>query len=209
MNPIERSAQLKKEADNLLQEIRLEKRCREIGKLTPTGSYYLDLMMYPDIDLYLPPAKPRQLFQLAADLVENYPVVRVNFLNGGQGPLKNGLYIKPVIAVGEWERPWKIDIWAVARSFIDDKIAEMDRFKERMTSQQCELILNYKYAILNDEDRTPMFSGIYIYQAVIDRGLQKFSEITEIFKGEFDQHLMIADLLTRFVRGDPGGQGGS
>jgi len=209
MNPIERSAQLKKEADNLLQEIRLEKRCREIGKLTPTGSYYLDLMMYPDIDLYLPPAKPRQLFQLAADLVENYPVVRVNFLNGGQGPLKNGLYIKPVIAVGEWERPWKIDIWAVARSFIDDKIAEMDRFKERMTSQQCELILNYKYAILNDEDRTPMFSGIYIYQAVIDRGLQKFSEITEIFKGEFDQHLMIADLLTRFVWGDPGGQGGS
>jgi len=178
MNPVERSAKLKKEADELLRDIRLEELCRDIGKVTPTGSYYLDLMIYPDIDLYLPPAIPRQLFQIAAHLVENHPVVRVNFLNGGSGPLKDGLYIKPVIAVGSWERPWKIDIWAVAQSFIDDKTAELDSFVERMTPEQRELILNYKYAILNEEGRTPMFSGIYIFRAVIDHGLSRFSDIS-------------------------------
>jgi len=182
MKPIERSAKLKKEADDLLREIRLEELCRDIGKLTPTGSYYLDLMIYPDIDLYLPPAKPRQLFEIATHLVENHPVVRVNFLNGGPGPLKDALYIKPVIAVGEWERPWKIDIWAVDQSYINEKNAELGGYKERMTSEQRELILNYKYSILNEEGRTPMFSGIYIYQAVIDDGLREFTDITDYLR---------------------------
>jgi hypothetical protein len=182
MKPIERSAKLKKEADDLLREIKLEELCRDIGALTPTGSYYLDLMIYPDIDVYLPPARPRQLFEIAAHLVENHPVVRVNFLNGGSGPLKNALYIKPVIAVGEWGRPWKIDIWSVAQTYIEEKKAELGSFKERMTPEQRELILEYKYSIINEEGRTPMFSGIYIYQAVIDRGLRKFSDITEYLR---------------------------
>lgn len=182
MNPIERSAKLKKEADELLEAIKLKERCSSIGELTPTGSYYLDLMIYPDIDLYLPPAKPRQLFQLAADLVENYPVVRVNFLNGGQGPLRNGLYIKPVIGIGDWERPWKIDIWAITQSFIDEKIAELDRFKAKITLEQRERILNYKFAVLNKQGRTPHFSGYYIYRAVIDLGMQSYDDITTYLK---------------------------
>ena len=183
MKPIERSASLKKEADELLQEIRLAELCRDIGKLTPTGSYYLDLMMYPDIDLYLPPAKPGQLFQIATHLVENHPVVRVNFLNGGPGPLKNALYIKPVIAIGSWERAWKIDIWAVDQNYIDAKTTELQIYKKRMTAELREVILDYKFSILNEEGRTPMFSGIYIYQAVIDYGMREFAEITAYLRG--------------------------
>ncbi len=182
MKPIERSAKLKKEANQLLREIKLAELCRDIGELTPTGSYYLDVMIYPDIDLYLPPATPGQLFQIAAHLVENHPVLRVNFLNGGPGPLKNALYIKPVIAMGDWERPWKVDIWAVSQAFIDQKTAELRKYKEIMTPELRELIVDYKYSILNEEFRTPMFSGIFIYQAVLDHGLRNFAEITEYLR---------------------------
>jgi hypothetical protein len=182
MNPIERATRLKNEADELLQEIKLAERCRHIGRLTPTGSYYLDLMMYPDIDLYLPPATPRKMFQIVTGLVEEHPVMRVNFLKGGSGPLEDGLYIKPVIAVGEWERPWKIDIWAISQSFIEEKTDEMNSYKMRMTPEQRELILNYKYSVLNEDGRTPYFSGIFIYQAVIDQGLWENSEITNYLR---------------------------
>ena len=178
MNPIERAAKLKTEADQLLQEIRLAEICSDIGRLTPTGSYYLDLMTYPDIDLYLPPATPRQMFQIAIQMVENHPVIRVNFLNGGSGPLKDGLYIKPVIAVGNWERPWKIDIWAIDQAFIAEKNTELRSIKHRMTSEQREIILNYKFSVLTSEYRTPMFSGIFIYQAVVDHGMVEHADIT-------------------------------
>jgi hypothetical protein len=182
MTPIERSAKLKVEADELIREIKLHELTKHIGKMTPTGSYFLDLMMYPDIDLYLPPATPRQLFEIITHLVENNPVTRINFLNRGQGPLKEGLYVKPVIAVGEWDRPWKIDIWSVNQSVIDEKNAELNSYKTKMTPDQRELILNYKYAMLTPEGRTPMFSGIYIYRAVIDLGLQTFPDITKYLR---------------------------
>ena len=182
MTPLERAAKLKVDADELLQDIHLAELCRGIGPITPTGSYYLDLMIYPDIDLFLPTATPRQLFQIATHLVENHPVIRVNFLNGGPGPLKNGLYIKPVISVGDWERPWKIDIWAIDQDFIEEKTAEMRSIIERITPEQRELILNYKFSILTKEYRTPIFSGIYIYQAVLDHGMVEYSEITEYLR---------------------------
>ncbi len=182
MKPIERSTKLKIEADELLREVKLAELTAEIGALTPTGSYFLDLMVYPDIDLFLPPATPSQLFRVAAHLVENHPVERLNFLNGGPGPLKDGLYIKPVIAVGDWERPWKIDIWAIDLNFIEEKNAEMRSFKDRMTLEQRERIINYKFSILTPEYRTPMYSGIYIYQAVIDHGMVEHTEITEYLR---------------------------
>jgi hypothetical protein len=184
LQPLERAANLKVEANNLLRETRLAELCRPIGELTPTGSYFLDLMIYPDIDLYLPPAKPSQLFHIAAQITETHPVQRVNFQKGGPGSLlENALYIKPVIDVGEWERPWKIDIWAVDQAFIEEKTALLSRYKERLTPKLRELILNYKFSILTVDGRTPMFSGIFIYEAVIDQGMRDFSEITAYLRG--------------------------
>ena len=182
MNPSERSRNLKVEADALLAKIDLATLCAPIGNITPTGSYFLDLMMYPDIDLYLPPAKPAQLFNIVSHLAENYPVVRVSYEQGGPGALANALYIKPVIAVGDWERPWKIDIWAADEDFIQQKTAELQTLASKMSSAQRNLILEYKYAVLNDKGRTPTFSGIFIYRAIVDHGMEDFAEITQFLR---------------------------
>ena len=180
--PLERAEKLRKQADELMETIQLAELCRGIGPLTPTGSYYLDLMIYPDIDVYVPPAQPSQLFKIVSELSEHHPVVKVNYLNAGAGPLKDGRYIKPVIAYGDWERPWKIDIWAIDQAFIDEKQAELKSLKDRITPEIRALILNYKFSVLDQEFRTPRFSGHYIYQAVLDHGLTDFSAITEYLR---------------------------
>ncbi|MEJ2756911.1 MAG: hypothetical protein P8046_00385 [Anaerolineales bacterium] len=182
LTSLERAAKLKQEADELLDTIKLAELCRGIGPMTPTGSYYLDVMVYPDIDVYLPPARPRQLFEVVSHLTEHHPVVRVNFLNQGMGPLKDGRYIKPVIDVGNWGRPWKIDIWAVDQAFIDQKQAELDDLKARMTMELRTFILGYKYSILNEEGRTPMYSGIHIYRGVLDHGLRTHGELSDYLR---------------------------
>lgn len=182
LSPLERATRLKKEADELLRDIELEKLTQAIGPLTPTGSYFLDTMIYPDIDLYLPPSTAKQLFDIALQLIDSQPVEKVNFLNGGPGEMKEGLYIKPVLAIGDWERSWKIDIWALPPDVIERKQAALLRYKEAMTAQQRELILNYKFSVLTDQKRTPVFSGIYVYQAVIDQGFDNFDQITDYLR---------------------------
>ena len=164
MTPDDRSHALRAEADDVLKLIRLQDLCAEIGELTPTGSYFMDLMMYPDVDLYLPPTAPEMLLGVAAELSKLHCVQRINYIRGGPGDLKDGLYLKPVVEHGRWERPWKIDIWSLPSATVEKKQAQLENLKSRMTPTHRAVILHAKYRLLTDAGRTPIFSGIYIYR---------------------------------------------
>ena len=179
MTPGERSRALRQEADDVLSLVRLHELCAPIGKLTPAGSYFMDLMMYPDIDVYLPPTTPERLMGVAVELAKHDCVERINYMRGGPRELKDGLYLKPYVTHGGWERPWKIDIWSVPSTLIERKQAELGDLRDRMTSIHRATILETKYRLLTDEGRTPMYSGIYIYRAVIDHGLDELEDIVE------------------------------
>lgn len=182
MTPEERARCLRKEADTVLEMIDLKKHCAAIGQIVPTGSYFMDLMMYPDIDLYLPPSTAQVLLSLAMQLVKYDCVKEIVFQKGGHGDLAKGLYLKPKIEHGNWGRLWKIDIWTLPLDIVDNKQKELEELKNRMTSTQRKRILEYKFSILTEKGRTPMFSGIFIYRAVVNLGINDFTEITEYLK---------------------------
>jgi len=162
--------------------IRLRECCSEIGQPIPTGSYFLDLMMYPDIDLYLPFTSPGALLSVAAKLAAHDCVKKVDSAKGGPAELADGLYLKLYIEHGTWERPWKIDIWSLPPHIIDRKQAELVDLRDRMTCEQRHLILHFKYSVLTDAGPTPMFSGIHIYWAVVDLGLTDSEEISNYLR---------------------------
>jgi hypothetical protein len=178
INPLQRSASLRQEADFILQAVNLYEIVQPYGRITPTGSYYLDVMAYPDIDLYLSKVTVEKMFAIGGQLAACDLVYQVVFEKSQTPRLPGGLYLKPRIAYGEWERPWKIDIWSLADELIDEKMAEMHRFKQVMTAEIREQIIRYKYAILTASQRTPMYSGYYICKAFIDEGLTDFQAVT-------------------------------
>ena len=182
MTPEERSRALRAEADVVLELVHLRDHCAPIGELAPTGSYFMDLMMYPDIDVYLPPTTPEALLGVAVELSRYQCVQRMNYIRGEPGELADGLYLKPVVTYGNWERPWKIDIWSLPMAVIEHKQAELADLKARMTPAQRGLILHFKRELLNAAGRTPMYSGIFIYKAVIDRGLATLAEVCRFLR---------------------------
>jgi hypothetical protein len=179
IDPLQRSARLKEEADFVLQAVNLYQIVLPYGRITPTGSYYLDVMIYPDIDLYLSPVSVEELFAIGGQLATCDLVYQVVFEKSQTARLPGGLYLKPRIRYGEWGRPWKIDIWSLADELIDEKMAEIYRFKPAMTAEIREQIIRYKYAILTASQRTPMYSGYYICKAFIDEGLTDFQAVTD------------------------------
>jgi hypothetical protein len=178
IDPLERSAVLRQEADFILQAVRLYEILESYGRIVPTGSYYLDVMMYPDIDLYIPKVSVEVLFAIGGQLAACEMVYQVVFEKSRMAQLPGGLYLKPRIEYGAWGRPWKIDIWSLESEMIDEKMVDMLRFKRKMTAEVREQILWYKYSILTEAHRTPMHSGYYIYRAFIDEGLTDFEEVT-------------------------------
>ena len=179
MDVLERAAKLREEADLVMRSIGLEEILRPYGEITPTGSYFLDVMVYPDVDLYMPKVSVGQLFEIGARLADVSIVTRVVFEKSNVPNLPGGLFLQPRIHYGDWERPWKIDIWSLDASVIAEKMSQMRHFADGMTPAVREQILHYKFSLLNDEQRTPSFSGYFIYKAFMDEGLSGFDQVTQ------------------------------
>lgn len=179
MLPLERANQLRKEADVVLGLIGLYDILCPYGKVFPNGSYFLDVMAYPDIDLYITKVTLDQLFAIGAQIARSELVLQV-LISKIDDPvlLPGGLYLKLRIKYGDWGRPWKIDIWSLSDGVIQAKMAEMDHFLSKLTPELRLAIIRYKLTILTSEKRTPMYSGYYIYKAFIDEGLTDDASVT-------------------------------
>jgi hypothetical protein len=175
---MERARRLREEADLVLAEVSLYSILSPYGRIVFTGSYFLDLMMYPDIDLYIPTVSIDQLFEIGARLASAEKVLQVVFERSTTPDLPGGLYLKPRIAYGDWGRPWKIDIWSLDDAVVEDKMRDMVRWREILTEPLREQILAYKYSVLTALNRTPMYSGYFVYKAFLDEGLSDFGDVT-------------------------------
>jgi hypothetical protein len=179
MNPLERADKLRQQADFILQEVRLYEILSPREGIVPTGSYFLDVMIYPDIDLYMSKVSIERLFHIGGQIATSPMVWQVVFEKSKDARLPEGSYLKPRIEYGDWGRPWKIDIWSLDDSVIDRQMADIHRFKSKMTAPLREQILNYKFSILTDAHRTPMYSGYFIYKAFLDEGISDFQKVTQ------------------------------
>jgi len=179
MEPLARADRLHAEADQVMDLIRLPEILAPHGPVTFIGSYFLDVMVYPDVDLLISPVAIEQLFALGAALARS-PLVTQVVYEPSQDPLNlpDGLYLKPRIAHGDWGRPWKIDIWSLPEAVIATRKAENERLRAALTPELRERIIRYKLSIINAEGRTPMYSGHFMYRAFIDEGLTDFDEVT-------------------------------
>jgi len=142
------------------------------------GSYSLDLMMYPDIDVFIPRVSIEELFAIGAQLAASELVMQVRFDKCAPDELPGGLYVQPRVRYGDWGRLWKIDIWSVDAAVAARQLAEQEGFKRKLTTSLRERILRYKHSILNKDHRTPIFSGYFIYKAFLDEGMTDFDEVT-------------------------------
>jgi hypothetical protein len=179
MNPIQRAARLRQEADRVLQEVGVPQILLPYGRVVPTGSYFLDVMVYPDVDLYLSKVSIEQLFQIGGKVAQSARVVQVVFERSRTPQLPGGLYLKARVGYGDWGRPWKIDIWSLDEALIEETMRPMHVFKARMTPSLREQIIRYKVSVLTAQHRTPMYSGYYIYKAFIEKGLSQPDEVTQ------------------------------
>ncbi|MBL7223647.1 MAG: hypothetical protein ISS72_07330 [Candidatus Brocadiae bacterium] len=172
------------EASRLLRERGIGDLLRSYGHLIYTGSYALNVMAWPDIDLHLV-MEPDSLsldrfFELGRELARLDGVDRLNFRNTCRAPvngLPGGLYWGMRLDAGAPSTTWKVDLWATEADDLEANLALMSRFQEAMDGPSRRLIVQTKRALLTPAGRTPVLSGIHIYEAILFRGLRSLDDI--------------------------------
>jgi hypothetical protein len=178
-DPLVLANKLHAEAGKIIREIRLDEILEPMGGFVTTGSYFLDLMVYPDLDLYVPKVSIPRIFEATGQMVDSDKVIRVTFENEEHPIIPGGLYLNLRVNYGGWERPWKVDLWWLDADVIEEKMEVMHHFKQLLTPEIRAEIIRYKFSLINSVGRTPQFSGYFIYKAFLDEGLRDPGQICQ------------------------------
>ncbi len=183
MNALDIADTLKKEADVLLQEHGLDRLFRSYGTVFYTGSYFLNLMAWRDIDIHLvlepDPHSLETFWKLGLQISQVEGVFRSNFLNTLRHPGGNlpAGYCWGVRLEDGNGCIWKLDIWASDESDLSRNRMCMERVATALTEDTRRLIVETKQALMLPAGHTPSNSRFHIYEAVLFKGLRDLNEI--------------------------------
>lgn len=184
MSNLQKAEALKQTADHIINDLGLgkvlNKYCENVFY---TGSYFLDVMAWSDLDISLVLKGDKKSISNLMDLTKDVSllkgvrkIVYRNFLdNDKDSCLPSGLYNGIYWSVGPLD--WKIDLWAVTEESLNKNKSEMQRIRQKLDNDKRQLILQVKNNIITDEGRTPSFSGYNIYKAVIDENMTSQEDI--------------------------------
>ena len=190
-DPVELSDALQAEANSLVWSKGLDEALSQFGSVFYTGSFRLNLMMWPDIDIEMSvepdPDSVACFFDLGKAIASLEGVSNLQFSNQLHFPKHSevapeGLYWKVTIQREKGRMPWKIDLYSLRPEIIDQSKVEMNRLDQKLDREKRALILKTKYALLTPTGRTPISSGHNIYRAVLDEGLEEFNDIVEYLR---------------------------
>lgn len=181
---IKLSGQLQKEARSLLKNKALWQAFTGKGKIHVSGSTYLNLLIFPDLDIYFETNDKIHVLPIFAEAAKNLFLMNevtsiemekeLNKKYPKQVP--EGIFLQYRINNGR--HLWKVDIWAVKDpNVLQAKMKESFSFKAKMTPDQRKLILEAKYKLMLPFGRTPVGSSYLVYKAVLEQGLDTVDKI--------------------------------
>ena len=187
---IEIANELQQEANALLNNKSLWIPFISNGNIYVTGSTYLDLLVFPDLDIYYDindSAKVIDIFSDAAkyiigrDDVTSLEIEKELYKRYSQSP--KGIVFQ--YRINNVKRLWKVDIWAIAdKKVLEEKIQELKKFKENMTEKQRNLILLAKHELAKPFGRTPVGSSYLVYKAVLEEELNDTNQIIAYIRNQ-------------------------
>src|SRR3989344_2525844 len=117
-NLLEESKRIKEQADRILKESGILDILKDYGEIIIGGSYALDLMLRPDLDLFVITQEHdwNKVLKISADIMRSKYFRELAFVNWIDFKDKNidtlkGYYFQPWVALED--QLWKMDLWLI------------------------------------------------------------------------------------------------
>lgn len=180
---LEQAAALRGEAGSLLHQEGLLALLRSYGPAGVIGSYALDLMTWPDLDLSV--RLPHELdvptfFAIGSRIVTTFQVAKMSYSNHfvrTDVPFDRGLFWG--IRLLYRGRTWKLDLWGYGEEDYRASGERFERLRRRLEQADRMAILRIKDVMCREENYRREVSSLQIYEAVLEDRV----ETVEGFRG--------------------------
>ena len=178
---IKHSRHLRQEASELLNKEGLLSILNAFGTTQVIGSYSLDTMTWPDIDISmnLPDEQNvERFFELGKRIATKFQITKMSYSNHfirNFPGFDHGLYWG--IQLRYAEREWKLDLWGYGATDYQKHIAESDALHQRLQQADRTAILRIKHVICQNPDyRGNVYNSMAIYRAVLEDKVESVDE---------------------------------
>ena len=170
---VKHSRMLRREATELLDKEGLLSMLKAVGTTQVIGSYALDTMTWPDIDISmnLPDAQNVEVFfELAKSIATKFEITKMSYSNHN---IRNfpgfdhGLYWGILLRYAG--REWKVDLWGYNDTDYQRHITEANELSCQLQQADHLAILRIKHVICQHPDyRGNVYNSMAIYRAVLE-----------------------------------------
>lgn len=178
---IRHSRELHKEASELLNKDGLLPMLNAFGTTRVIGSYTLDTMTWPDIDISMNLRNEQNIelfFEIAKRIATEFQITQMSYSNDFIRNLPgfdHGLYWG--IQLRYAGREWKIDLWGYGDTDYKKYITEFDALHRQLQQADRTAILRIKHVICQHPDyRGDVYNSMAIYRAVLEDKVETVDE---------------------------------
>lgn len=176
------NAELKRQADLLIQECRLPELLAVYPGWFVGGSYSYDLMCWRDLDIYVldPQHDLKRCFEVAYELTQRLAAKKSRFTNNVGGE-PNGFYWG--IKLGdERQGAWKLDVWFLDSESYEQHADYSARMREKLTAETSSIILAIKEAYWRRPEYRDSVTSELIHRAVLENGVKDVSDFERFLR---------------------------
>jgi hypothetical protein len=173
MDLIQKSKDLKKDADLVISKLKIKEILKKLGKVTFVGSYALDLLFRPDIDIYVQSrdCSRKKAVNITKILLDSDLFQTVGFADWSNQPSPSGerdFYWELINFSHKYQ--WKFDVWYtryedIKTIWITEKI--INKLKNNPNARLQILQLKDKY--YDGVKYRNGMNGIKIYEQVLGK----------------------------------------
>ena len=178
---VKHSRLLRQEASELLNKEGLLSMLNAFGTTQVIGSYTLDTMTWPDIDISMNLSDEQNVerfFELGKRIATKFQITKMSYSNHfirNFPGFDHGLYWG--IQLRYAKREWKVDLWGYGDTDYQKHIAESDALHQRLQQADRTAILRIKHVICQHPDyRGNIYNSMAIYRAVLEDKVESVDE---------------------------------
>jgi hypothetical protein len=178
---------LKEEGRKILEDDGLLDILSKYGKVQIVGSYDLDLLIKPDIDISICVDKfdIDRYFSLCSEITKKLKPSRVKYIDQSLQklpfPFEEGYFLG--LHIPRKDIVWTIDGWVFTPEIFNERVAYHNRIKQKLNKDTREILLTIKKTICNN----PNYMSNDLYNAVLFENVASLPEFLAWYKGKYNK----------------------